>query len=373
MVRPTPTVLVLAALLPLLPASGTTALAQAAETAGIGIAAPLSGSTEILGRQLVNGAEAAIERLGEGEAAIETIQADSQCTAQGGAAAAETFVEADVAVVVGFLCSDALEAALPILAEADIPTINVGVRSSRFTEDRDRTGHLIWRIAPGPDDQADAIAAAIAKRWRTVPFGIVDDGTIDSRGLADAVRMRLEAEGLKPLAVDNYRPAEEKQFGLARRIERTGVTRLFIAGDRPDIAIIARDAASIGLDLDIIGGEALFDEESVDTPLQEGIVSVAPMTRFPELDDEPDAPSETDEEPSVPSGYFGPAFVAAEIAAAAIAESADSGRSLVEILDETRFSTSLGPVSFGPDGGSNLDLYRVFRWQGDRFVTEAGG
>lgn len=344
--------------------------ARAAEAAPllIGVAAPLSGSSEVLGRQVAAGAKLTAARLGKEGSPVDLVTADAECSADGGAKAAHLFVDRKVKIAVGFLCTEALEAALPILKTAGIPTLDVGVRASRLTDRRERTGYLIWRIAPRGDAEANAIARYLAKRWNGVPYGLVDDGAIYNRSLADAVRLRLEAQGMKASTVDSYRPAEEKQFGLARRIQKTGVTNLFIAGDRPDVAIIARDAASLGLDLKIVGGEALFDEASADAPLKDGIVSIGPLTRFPALADK----DSKDPAEAIPEGYFGPAAAAVSVAAEA-ARAAAKGQSLPEILNTASFSTPLGAIRFDAKGDSDLDLFRAFSWQGTEFVPEAGG
>lgn len=337
----------------------------------IGVAAPLSDSEAILGAQMTGGVEAAVARLAKADGKVETVTADTTCSAEGGRQAAETFVATNVAIVVGFLCTEALEAALPVLREAAIPTLDVGVRANRLTDRRDRTGDLIWRIAPRSDAEAAKVAETLASRWRDQPFGLVEDGSITARGLTDAVRRLLEAQGMVPQTIDNYRPAEEKQFALARRLERTGVTRFFIAGDRPDVATIARDAAELGLDLEIVGGESLLDEVSIDVPLPDGIVAVAPRARFPELNGSADAPTPADD--ASPKGYYGPAYAATEIAVAAIRAARKSGRTVPVVLESEAFATELGTIRFDAKGDSDLDLYRVFVWRGDRFTDEAGG
>jgi branched-chain amino acid transport system substrate-binding protein len=329
----------------------------------IGIAAPLSGSASVLGAQVRAGVNAAAAATG-GWAAVE---ADTQCAADAAAEGARALAAAKVDAVVGFLCTEALEAALPILTAAGIPVIVVGVRANRFTDKREKTGALVWRIAPRAGAEADAVAKDLAKRWHDVPFGLIDDGSIYGRGLSDAVRSRLEASGLRAASTDNYRPAEEKQFGLVRRILASGVTHLFIAGDRPDVAIIARDAASLDLELDIVGGETLLDEATPDVPLQRGVHAIALRNRFETI-----APA-AEGTPEAREGYFGPAFAATEIAAAAVRFARKEARPVAEILNEQTFATALGPVRFDAVGDSSLDLFQVFRFDGEDFMPEAGG
>lgn len=339
-----------------------TLVARSAESL-VGVAAPMSGPSARLGQQVLTGARQAAST----RPTLRLVEADTACSADGGRAAATRFVSEKVGIVTGFLCTEALEAALPILTEAGIPVVTSGVRALRFTDRRAKTGPLLLRVAPRADAQAEAMAGAVTGRWRDVPFALVDDGTVDGRGLADAVRARLEAAGLKPALIDTYRPADEKQFGLVRRIAASGVARVLIAGDRPDVAIVARDAASTGLALDLVGGEPLLDEPGP-VPLPVGTLAVAPLWRFA------DAPGEADPEaPEAREGYFGPSLAATEIAAEALAEAEKSGKPLVDILGATRFSTSLGPVRFDAKGDSSLDLFRVYRFDGIDFTPEAGG
>lgn len=334
--------------------------ARAEDRIRVGIAAPLSGAAQILGEQVLAGVRTAADGM------TDVTSADTACSADGGSTAAATLIAARVEIAVGFICTEALAAALPKLSAAGIPVITVGVRANRFTDTRAKTGALIWRLAPRSDAEADAAAALLVARWRDVPFGLVDDGTIYGRGLADAVRMRLEAAGLRPATIDNYRPAEEKQFGLVRRLLATGVTRIFLAGDRPDVAIIARDAASLGLDLDIVGGEALLDEGSPDARLGAGALAVGPQNRF---DDIPTAEAR----PEARQGYFGPAVAGTEVALAAIRFARQNARPLPDVLGANAFATSLGPIGFDAKGDSDLKLFRTFRFDGQDFIPEAGG
>ncbi|RFC63186.1 ABC transporter substrate-binding protein [Fulvimarina endophytica] len=324
----------------------------------VGVAAPLSGPRSSLGEQLEAGA-----RLAADASQVSVVEADTQCSAEGGVEAAETLVEAGSTVVLGFLCTDALLAALPPLTEAGIPVIDIGVRTNRVTDDREKTGHLVWRLAPRSDAEAAALADWIASNWEGEPFGLIEDGSIANRGLVDTVRRLLADRGLEPSATDNYRPAEEKQFGLARRLARTGVTRFLIAGDRPDIAVIARDAAELGLDLQIVGGESLLDETAPDQSLAAGVTALAPpyAHRLEAADGSP--------ERTLP-GYSVLAYAAMQIAAQAIGAAGETGQPLKEALDAGSFETILGPVSFDAKGDASAVAYQALRWNGEAFVRE---
>ncbi len=93
------------------------------------------------------------------------------------------FVAAKVPIVVGFLCTEAIEAALPILKEANIPVITVGVRTDSLTDRRSKTGWPVYRLARAPTASARRPARLLARLWERELFAIVDDGTIYGREL----------------------------------------------------------------------------------------------------------------------------------------------------------------------------------------------
>jgi len=342
-------------LLPLLPA---TAHAQAPDTAAIGVAAPVSGPSAILGAQVLAGARAA-----SGDAPL--VEVDDECTAEGGARAAAQLREAGVGIAVGFLCTASLEAAMPILAAAGIPVIDVGVRTDRLLKHRETDGWPLWRIAPGSGDEAGALVRFVRERWGSESVGLVEDGTAGARDLADRVREALEAEGYRFALVDNYRPAEEKQFALARRIAASGVTHLVVLGSRSDVAVIARDASELGQTLQIVGGESLVDAARDGVPLPDGVMAVASVRDTAWVPGENAAPDE---------GYGHAARVGTEIARAALARAREANRPVETVLaDETLATTSFGPVRFGADGAVPILPFRAYRWSGDRFEAENEG
>lgn len=323
----------------------------------IGVAAPSSGPYAALGAQILAGA-----RSVAGNAEI--VSADTQCSAEGGMQAAEQFVRDRAAIAVGFLCTAALHAALPILKGANIPALDVGVRADRILTRRERDGTLVWRIAPASSAEAEAIARFVRTRWSGAAFAIVEDGSSYGRDLADTVRARLEEDGLRPSFVDNYRPAEEKQFALARRIGQSGVTRVLVFGTRGDIAVIARDAAASDLGLTIAGGESLLDESTGQVPLAPGIIAVA--SGF----DVDWTPSET--APPL-EGYGTAAAVATEVAVEALRRSRSSGGSIADILNTDSFDTSRGALRFDGTGQADLATFRPYRWDGARFLADGEG
>lgn len=338
-------------------------VAAQAQELKIGVIAPEEGSLAILGEQARLALEA-FARQADGEVTI--VPAPESCEDTQGADAAASMVEAGVDAVVGLFCAETIESAMPPLTASDIPAITVSVRAEIIMEDALTREWPLFRLAPSEEGEASSIAAVIAERWSDEPFALIDDGTIYGRDLAEKVRLQLEQMGITPTYVDNFRPAEEKQFGLVRRLRNAGVSHIFIGGDRSDIAIIARDAEAAGFDFTLMGGDALFTAES-DVPLPDGVFAVVGERRitgkrhggtveaieaFLAEEDRPDMWPQ--------DGYVLPIFAAAEIVASAkAAGEGRPGQPLVAAIREGRFDTVLGPIHFGRDQVADDQGYRL--------------
>ncbi|RWM72920.1 MULTISPECIES: branched-chain amino acid ABC transporter substrate-binding protein [Mesorhizobium] len=331
-----------------------------AETLLVGVAAPLSGPSAILGRQIEAGAGLAAEANG---AQLKVV--DDACTADGGAAAAREFVAAEVGAVVGFLCTEAIEAALPILKDANIPVITVGVRTESLTDRRAKTGWPIFRLGPRGDDERNAVASNLTRRWQNELFAIVDDGTIYGREIAETLRAAAEQAALKPVFVDTFRPQLDNQIGLVGRLRKAGATHVFAGGDGDDIAIMGRDAGQLDAGITFAGGEALRTPPG-DVPYATGTLMIAP----PEWDDVADSKvlDSFAAQNIVPEGYMLPAYAAVEIAEAATALAETSNKPLADALTARDFSTAIGPIRFDGKGDLTENLYRVFRFNGANFA-----
>lgn len=295
---------------------------------------------------------------------MELVIADDQCSTEGGEAAARGLVAANVAIVVGFLCTEAIEAALPILKDANIPVITPGVRANGLTDQRIRTDWPVWRLAPRADAEAHAVAEILTRRWRTEHFAIIDDGTLYGRELAESFRLAAELAGLRPVLVDTFRPQMENQIGLVGRLARAGATYVFVGGDRDDIAIMARDTESRDHDLVFAGGEAL--RAAGEIPLAKGTLMIA-LPEWAELMDEGVSERFADAG-FLPEGYVAPSFAAVEIALQATQRAQASGTSLAENLGGEPFDTVIGPVAFDAKGDLAHNPFILQRYDGERFL-----
>ncbi|MET3584803.1 branched-chain amino acid transport system substrate-binding protein [Pseudorhizobium tarimense] len=331
-----------------------------ATSATIGVVAPTSGSYALLGAQVLAGARAAAEETGD-----TLVEINEVCDDQASPSAADQLIEAQAVAAIGFLCSETLSIALPQLSTAAIPAITLSVRSEILMEDALREDWPLFRLAPNEGDEAERISEVILQRWKAEPVALIEDGTIYGRELLSAVRRQIEENGLTPVFVDTYRPGQEQQLALVRRLAKAGAaTRVFVGGDRNDVSVIARDAASENVPLLIMGGDTLRAADRP-VPLQEGVMAVA----IPDYADLPSASAAAAQFRSnnvEPEGYTIPAYAAVQVVSQAAAASAS--QPLSEELQSMTFETVIGPLSFGDDHELAQNPLRLQEWRDGRFV-----
>ncbi|TIX32435.1 MAG: ABC transporter substrate-binding protein, partial [Mesorhizobium sp.] len=131
------------------------------------------------------------------------------------------------------------------------------------------------------------------------------------------------------------------------------------------IAIMGRDAAQLDAGITFAGGENLRTPAG-DVRYAMGTLMIAPPEWAAVAD--PKVVQTFTDKNIVPEGYTLPAYAAVEIARAATAEAASSGKPLAEALTGHEFTTAIGPVRFDDKGDLSQSPLRAFRFDGTRFV-----
>lgn len=276
------------------------------------------------------------------------VEGDDGCSEQAGTDAAAAMIEAGVNVVVGFLCTESLAAALPLLSDENIPVITLTVRADIIGEEAARLGWQFFRLAPRAGSEAEIASDAIFRLWADKSFALIEDGAISGRELVEAIRIDLENRGLKPNFVDNYRPGQATQPSLIRRLQSAGVSRVFVGGERSDLAVIAMEATRQGVDLEFMGGDTLHAPQG-ELPIPDGTLAVLAAGATPGLEAEA-ARAALESAGLIAEGLRIPAYAAAEILGTIATRMQYSQMDLDEALRTTTFSTALGPVTFDQNG-----------------------
>ncbi|WP_422370369.1 ABC transporter substrate-binding protein [Hoeflea sp.] len=312
----------------------------------VGLVIPQSGQFALLGDHVREAF--ALWSSNNPQVFADIVEGDDGCTAETGVDAAAAMSEAGVDIVVGFLCTESLAAALPLLTQEGIPAMTLTVRADIVGEEAERLGWRFFRLAPKAGEEALVAADAIFRLWADKPFALIEDGAISGRELVEAIRAILESRGLNPTFVDNYRPGQATQPSLLRRLKAAGVSRVFVGGERSDLAVIAKEAEFQDVPLRFMGGDTLHAPDG-ELPLPEGTIAVLAEGAIPG----PQAAAARAAfaaEGLVLEGLRAPAYAAAEILGA-VARRSDYGEAgLGDLLRASTFDTALGPVTFSAEG-----------------------
>ncbi|MEO1398551.1 MAG: ABC transporter substrate-binding protein, partial [Pseudomonadota bacterium] len=235
---------------------------QETGTRKIGLSLPLTGRFAAVAKQVEFGAQAALQAHNAGGSAAELVLFDDKCDAERALEAAKLYAAKNVSSIIGPLCygfAKALAVALKEIAapiSATPPTVfTLETRNPDLARARAVEELALASLSKPHDAEASAIVDLILPRIADRPFAILDDGSIYGRGLSDAVRLKAEQAGLKPVVTANFRPLQTSQRALLRRLSRSGVEALFVASAPEDIVTIATDMNTLNLSWPIATGE----------------------------------------------------------------------------------------------------------------------
>lgn len=309
------------------------------------VAAPFT-EFPILAAQMLDGATAALEK----NWLVKPV--DAGCTEASAGKVGDLIRAEKPDAVIGLPCIESLMPALDALGPIGVPVITVASRADAPSKLALKNKWLLYRTGPREREEGEAVASLIVRAWRDKPFAILDDGTIFSRDTAEAIRNSAETSGIKPVLMEGFQPQLESQKKLIDQLIAAGVSHVFIASDRANIAQIATEAAALNL---TIAGPETLRANDVDYPLPAGVLMAA---RDSSLSLEATAKINAIRKTpfAIAEGYCLDAFIAAEIAI-----QLKAGNKL------RTFDTAAGSMTLTGDGFIEPIKYALFRFDGNAF------
>ena len=209
---------------------------------------------------------------------------DTLCTAEGGAAAADTVVgDRRVVGVIGTSCSVGAVGAAPIVSEAGLVMVSSSNSAPSLTSDlRGNAGvHSYagyYRTASNDLHQGQAVAAFVYGALGLRRMATIDDGDPYTAGLTGAFAAAFEALGGAVVAAAEISRGDSDMMAALSRIAEERPEGLFFPVFPGEAAHIARQAGEVeGLDeLVLIGNDSLL----LAAPEVVGFYVVAPELRF---------------------------------------------------------------------------------------------
>ena len=246
---------------PLVLAGGRSALSQSGPIR-IATAGPMTGQYAAFGGQMRAGAEQAVTDLnGAGgvlgrQLALEI--GDDACDPRQAVSVANQLAGRRVALVAGHFCSGSSIPARDVYAEEGVLQISPASTNPAFTE---QGKWNTFRVCGRDDQQGQVAGRYIAQNMKDKRVAILHDNTAYGRGLAEETKKALNAAGVQEELFSAYTPGERDYSAIVSRLQQANIGVVYIGGYHTEAGLILRQAKERGMNITLIGGDALVTNE----------------------------------------------------------------------------------------------------------------
>jgi branched-chain amino acid transport system substrate-binding protein len=260
--------------------------ARAGDVIKIAVPAAYTGNVAAYGDNIKAGVTLKVEEInaagGIRGARLEALFLDDQCEPREAATvAAKIAQDQGVAAVLGHLCSSAHLAALPAYLKAGLPALTPTATNIAISEkNKDKQGKTwSFRNIYRDDFQGRFLARYISRVMGLKKVAVFHDMNDYGIGLADAFAKEAAALGLAVAGVEAYLKGAQDFSPQLTKIKAEAPDALFIAGYSAEGALIADQAAAVGLDVPKFGADGLDNEDYIKIagPAAEGTFLTAPF------------------------------------------------------------------------------------------------
>ena len=356
-------------------ARGRHAAAQA-QPGRIATVGPMTGQFAALGAQLRAGAEQAVADLNRRGGVLGRQLAleigDDACDPRQAVSVANRMAARRIPFVAGHACSAASIAASRVYAEEGVLMISPASTSPRLTED----GYWnVFRVCGRDDQQGQVAGRFLAGRFAGRRVAVLHDNSAYGKGLAEETRRAMRAAGLREALFEAYVPGERDYASLVSRLKAAGIEAIYVGGYHTEAGLILRQAKEQGMDLTLMGGDALVVREfwQITGPAGEGTLLTFP----PDPRTRPEAAAVAARLRAAgtePGGYVLYTYAAVEAWADAAARAGTTAP--LRVAETLRgggpWPTVLGPIVFDARGDVAQPGYAVHVWRDGALVPLPG-
>ncbi|MGK7869682.1 branched-chain amino acid ABC transporter substrate-binding protein [Falsiroseomonas sp. E2-1-a20] len=242
--------------------AGRGALAQGSGPIRIATAGPMTGQYAAFGGQMREGAQQAVTDLNAAGGVLGRQLAleigDDACDPRQAVSVANQLSSRQVALVAGHFCSGSSIPASKVYGDEGVLQISPASTNPAYT---DAGGWNTFRVC-GRDDQQGLVAGRyIAQNMKDRRIAILHDNTAYGRGLAEETKKSLNAAGVQETLFSAYTPGERDYSAIVSRLQQAQIGVLYVGGYHTESGLILRQAKEVGLNLTLIGGDALVTNE----------------------------------------------------------------------------------------------------------------
>ncbi|TCZ65904.1 branched-chain amino acid ABC transporter substrate-binding protein [Roseicella aquatilis] len=350
--------------------AGTGALAQGAPIR-IACAGPLTGSNAAAGDQMKTGATQAVADLNAAGGVlgrkVELALGDDACDPRQAVSVANQMAGQKVVFVAGHYCSGSSIPASKVYAEEGVLQISPASTNPKFT---DEGSWNTFRVCGRDDQQGQVAGKYIAENFKGRKVAILHDNQAYGKGLAEETRKSLNAAGQKEVLFTAYNPGERDYNALVSRMKEAGVEVIYVGGYYTEAGLILRQAKEQGMNVTLIGGDALVTKDfwQITGAAGEGAL----MTFSSDPRNRPAAAKVVQSFKAKnidPEGYVLYTYAAVQIWAAAAEKikSTDPKKIAAELKSGGPWQTVLGPISFDRKGDVTVPDYVFYVWKNGNY------
>jgi branched-chain amino acid transport system substrate-binding protein len=345
-------------------------VARAQGTSGpirIATVGPMTGQYAAFGAQMKAGAEQAVTDLnGAGGVLGRQLQleiGDDACDPRQAVSVANQMASRGVRFIAGHFCSGSSIPASKVYAEEGVLQISPASTNPRFTDE----GSWNTFRTCGRDDQQGMVAGKyIADNFKGKKVAILHDNSAYGKGLADETKKALNANGVTETLYAAYTPGERDYSAIVSRLQQANAEVVYVGGYHTESGLILRQAKERGMNITLIGGDALVTNEfwqitgaagegtlmtfSSDPRKRASAAEVVQRFKAKNID---------------PEGYVLYTYAAIQIwAEAAKKINGLDPKKIAEAMKASGpWQTVLGPISFTPKGDVTVPDYVFYVWK----------
>lgn len=334
----------------------------------IAIAGPFTGPNASFGEQLIHGAELAVADLNKAGGIngdkITLIKGDDACEPKQAVSLANRLVYQDkINAVVGHFCSSSTIPASSVYAEAQVLMITPASTNGAVT---DRGLKTIFRTCGRDEDQGNIAAEFIYNKLKANRVAVVHDKDTYGKGLADAMKAKLEKLGSKIVLYEGVTRGEKDFNALITKIKKYNADALYFGGLHPEAGPLVRQLRQQGSNIPFISGDGIISTDFVTAAGGPKMVKDVYMT----FGADPRGLPQTQDIVKIfrtsgfePEGYTLYAYATVQIIAEAMKQSHSlEGDKLSDWLHHNTVHTVMGDRSWNAIGDLKNSDYVIYRW-----------
>ena len=332
---------------------------------------PMTGEYAAVGAQMKAGAEQAVADINKaggvnGQQLVLEI-GDDACDPKQAVSVANQMASRKVVVVAGHYCSGSSIPASKVYAEEGVLQISPASTNPKYT---DEGGWNTFRVC-GRDDQQGAIAGKyLATTFKDKKIAILHDNSAYGKGLADETKKAMNTAGKTEAMYAAYVPGERDYSAIISRMKQAGIEVIYVGGYHVATGLIARQAKDQGMNITMVGGDALVTNEywQISGPAGEGTL----MTFASDPRKRPSAAAVVASFKAKnfdPEGYTLYTYAALQIWAEAAkkAGSVDGRKVAATLRDGTKWDSVLGGTAFDKKGDITVPDYVFYVWKNGNY------